>query len=190
MNFQPWSCGISWLRSRSRITDRGALVGLVAAIACAGPSRRGDTQGVQTLGRWEWHGRIVAEQDSNVTLERLRIDTQPNPPPRGDVILARFDFNPSPAVGDEYALTVGLELGQVRSLGPGATHALGARDHATVTCLCAPLREDSIRGTYTLDTRGMRQLTGRLDATVYFSEWNRATRHATYSIHQRIDAIK
>src|SRR5579872_5391476 len=114
MTSRPWSFGISWPRSTSRIADRVVLPGLLIAVACAGPSRRGDTLGVQTLGRWEWHGRIVVEQDSDVTLERLRIDTTPTTAPRGDVIPARFDFNPSPALGDEYALTVGLELGQVR----------------------------------------------------------------------------
>jgi hypothetical protein len=36
----------------------------------------------------------------------------------------------------------------------------------------------------------MRQLTGRLDAAVYFTEWNNPARHATFALHQRFDAIK
>src|SRR5205807_6110698 len=62
--------------------------------------------------------------------------------------------------------------------------------HATVACLCRPLRPDSVRGTYRLATRGLRQLTGRVDATLYFTEGNDTTRHVTYSLHQRLDAIK
>ncbi len=69
--------------------------------------------------------------------------------------------------------------------GPGQIAA-----HATVACLCRPLRPDSVGGTYLLATRGLRQLTGRVDATLYFTEWNDTARHVTYSLHQRIDAIK
>ena len=36
----------------------------------------------------------------------------------------------------------------------------------------------------------LRQLTGRMDVTVYLTEWNDPARHATYSLHQRVDAIK
>jgi len=161
---------------------------------CSGASRVRGTRGVQTLGRWEWHGRLVAEPDSHLTLVRLQIDTSPSPA-AGDVVLARYEFNPTDALGDEYALTVGLDLGNVRDMAPGATTALGPRPgrvaaYATVACLCRPLRLDSSRGTFTLSTRGMRQLIGRLDATFYFSEWNDPTRHTQYPLHQRLDAIK
>ena len=61
---------------------------------------------------------------------------------------------------------------------------------ASVTCLCRPLRPDSVRGTFLLATRGLRQLTGRVDANLYFTEWNDSSRHVTYALHQRIDAIK
>jgi hypothetical protein len=59
-----------------------------------------------------------------------------------------------------------------------------------VTCLCRPLKPDSVRGTFTLATRGLRQITGRVDATLYFTEWNDAARHVTYPLHQRIDLLK
>jgi len=156
--------------------------------------RAGDTTGVQTLGRWEWHGRLVVDRDPRVTLARLRIDTS-DAGQRGDVMLVRYEFNPSPALGDEYAVTLGLELGRVRDLRPYTPYAIGSPParlaaHATVTCLCRPLREDSIRGSFLLATRGLRQLTGRIDATLYFTEWNNPAHHATYSLHQRVDAIK
>ncbi len=155
-------------------------------------SRPDDTQGLQSLGRWEWHARVLAEPDPRLTLVRMRIDTT-----RGgdDVILARYDFNPAAGEGDEYALTLGLELGRVRALQPDAPYTLGPPPAripavATVTCLCRPLRPDSVRGTFRLATRGLRQLSGRVDATLYFTEWNDSSRHVTYSLHQRIDAIK
>jgi len=167
--------------------------------ACDGVSRSGDTTGVQTLGRWEWHGRLVVERDPRVTLVRMRIDTGAGAGAGagagGDVVLARYEFNPTDAVGDEYALTVGLELGRGRNLRPGVPYSVGSPHavspaHATITCLCRPLQEDSIRGSFRLATRGLRQLTGRMDVTVYLTEWNDPARHATYSLHQRVDAIK
>ena len=160
--------------------------------ACDPASRRDDTLGQQSLGRWEWHGRIVAEADPSLTIARLRMDTSQG---GGDVVLARYDFNPAVGEGDEYSLTLGLELGRAHDLVPGRPYAFGAAPgqiaaHATVACLCRPLRPDSVRGTYLLATRGLRQLTGRVDATLYFTEWNDPARHVTYSLHQRIDAIK
>ena len=60
--------------------------------------------------------------------------------------------------------------------------------YATITCLCEPLKLDSARGTVALATRGLRQL-GRVDATLYFGEWNDPSRHSTYFLDQRLDAI-
>jgi hypothetical protein len=162
---------------------------------CREPSREPDTRGVQTLGRWEWDARIVAEPDSHVTLVHLSIDTSTSQG-AGDVVLARYEFNPTDAPGDEYALTVGLELGRARDLPLGTAVPLGSasparvRGYATVACLCPPLRLDSVGGAFRLDTRGMRQLTGRLDAAFYFREWDDSSHHARYALHQRLDAIK
>jgi len=155
-------------------------------------SRPGDTQGAQSYGRWEWHGRLAVEPDPRLTLVRMRIDTARG---GGDVVLARYDFNPSAAEGDEYALTTGLELGRVRDLKVNTPYTLGPPPgripaFATVACLCRPLKPDSVRGAFLLATRGLRQLTGRIDATLYFTEWNDSSRHVIYSLHQRIDAIK
>lgn len=160
-------------------------------VAC-GLSRPGDTQGLQSLGRWEWRGRLVVEPDAEWTLVRLRIDTTSR---GGDVVLARYDFNPAEGDGDEYAVTLGLDLGRVRELDPRTPYPLGSAPGAlpavaAVTCLCRPLRPDSVRGTFRLARRGLRQLTGRVDATLYFTEWNDSSRHVTYSLRQRIDAVK
>jgi len=161
-------------------------------LACDGVSRPDDTLGLQSAARWEWHGRLVVEGDSALTLVRMGIDTTHG---GGDVGLARYDFNPAVGEGDEYSLTLGLDLTNVRDLRQNVPYALGPPParlpaYATVTCLCRPLKPDSVRGTFTLATRGLRQITGRVDATLYFTEWNDAARHVTYSLHQRIDLVK
>ena len=164
-------------------------VTLATLAACTGASRRGDTTGVQSYGRWEWHARLVHTEDSSLTLERLRVDTTAA---GSDVALVRYEFHPVAGLGAASAITLGMALGRVRALRPGVAYALGTviPAYATVTCLCPPLRSDSVRGTFLLVTRGMRQLTGRVDATVYLSEWNAPSRHVTYALHQRFDAVK
>ena len=162
------------------------------SLACDGVSRPDDTLGLQSAARWEWHGRLVVEADSALTIVRMAIDTTRG---GGDVGLARYDFNPAVGEGDEYSLTLGLDLGNVRDLRQNVPYALGPPPgrlpaYATVTCLCRPLKPDSVRGTFTLATRGLRQITGRVDATLYFTEWDDAARHVTYSLHQRIDLVK
>jgi len=168
-------------------------VTLLLLAGCDPASRPGDTLGQQSLGRWEWHGRVVAEPDSLLTIARLRIDTTRGG--GGDVVLARYDFNPEVGEGDEYSLTLGLDLGRAHDLKQNTPYTLGSPParilaSATVACLCRPLKPDSVRGTFLLATRGLRQITGRIDATLYFTEWNDTSRHVTYALHQRIDAIK
>jgi hypothetical protein len=150
----------------------------------------GDTQGEQHSGRWEQHGRIVVDTDPTYTLVRLRIDT--TTAARHDVVLARFDFDPSEGVGDEYSLTVALDLGDARRLAAYHPYPLGDSipAFATVTCLCRPLRPDSVRGSYVMQTRGGRQLAGRIDATFYFTAWNDPVRHATYRLRQRLHGVR
>ena len=108
------------------------------------------------------------------------------------MVLARFDFDPSDALGDEYALTVALDLGDARQRSAEHRYSLGDSipARATVTCLCRPLRPDSVRGTYTVQTRGARQIAGRIDATLYFTAWNDSTKHATYRLRQRIHGVR
>src|SRR2546425_3204612 len=81
---------------------------LIAGVtsACDVLPRPGDTQGVQQSARWEQHGRILVEPDPRYTIVHLRVDTSVTA--RHDVLLTRFDFDPSEGVGDEYALTVAL----------------------------------------------------------------------------------
>src|SRR2546430_1454792 len=108
---------------------------------------------------------------------------------------ARWEWRGRLVVEPDSALTLAWDLETVRDLRQNVPYVLGpppARTpaYATVTCLCRPLKPDSVRGTFTLATRGLRQITGRVDATLYFTEWNDAARHVTYSLHQRIDLLK
>ena len=160
--------------------------------ACDPTSRPDDTLGLQSAARWEWHGRVVVDSDAALTLVRLRIDTTQG---GGDVAIARYDFNPAVGEGDEYSLTLALDLGRARDLRQNVPYALGPPPgrlpaYATVACLCRPLKPDSVRGTFLLATRGLRQITGRVDATLFFTEWADPARHVTYPLHQRIDLVK
>src|SRR5881409_3237407 len=83
-------------------------------LACDGVSRPDDTLGLQSSARWEWHGRLAVEPDSALTLVRMAIDTAHG---GHDVGLARYDFNPAVGEGDEYSLTLALDLENVRDLG-------------------------------------------------------------------------
>ncbi|HEY6091732.1 MAG TPA: hypothetical protein VIV83_07055 [Gemmatimonadales bacterium] len=158
--------------------------------ACDLLPRPGDTQGEQHLGEWDQHGRIVVDTDPRYTLVRLHTDT--SVAERHDVLLARFDFDPSDGIGDEYSLTIALDLGDARRLSADHPYSLGDSipAYGTVTCLCRPMRPDSVRGTYTVETRGMRQIAGRIEATLYFTAWNDPTRHEKYALRQRIHGVR
>jgi len=162
----------------------------VSGSACDILPQAGDTQGVQHAGEWDQHGRVVVDTDPRYTLVRLRVDT--NLTERHDVVLARFDFDPSDVLGDESSLTVALDLGDVRRLSANHPYSLGDTipAYATVTCLCRPLRPDSVRGTYVVQTRGSRQLAGRIDATLYFTAWDDPSRHERYHLRQRIHGVR
>lgn len=166
------------------------VAGGLALSGCELLPRAGDTDGEQLAGRWEQHGRILVEPDSQYTVVHLRVDT--TVAERHDVLLARFDFDPSDASGDEYALTVALDLGDARRLASNRAYSLGDSIPAdgTVTCLCRPLRPDSVRGTYTMQTRGSRQIAGRIDATLFFTAWDNPSVHATYRLRQRIHGVR
>src|SRR5438034_915709 len=91
-------------------------------LACDGVSRPDDTLGLQSSARWEWHGRLVVEPDSALTLVRMAIDTAHG---GHDVGLARYDFNPAVGEGDEYSLTLALDLEKVRDLRQNVPYVLG-----------------------------------------------------------------
>lgn len=165
---------------------------LLVAGGCDLLPRPGDTMGLQSDARWVHHARLVAARDPTVTLVRLRLDTAVAS--GSDVLLTRFDFNPSPGYGDEYALTVGIVLDSA-AVRTGAKFALGPRPPAvravgTVACLCRPLLPDSVVGSFTIAQRGLAQITGRIDATLYFTAWDDSTKHSTYRLRQAIFGVK
>jgi hypothetical protein len=166
---------------------------LVTAGACDPYRRAGDTEGEQLAARWEWHGRLVVETDSALTHTRMRIDT--GAIERHDILLTRFDFDPAYGAGDEYSLTLALDLGVARDLPVKEPIGLGPPPgripaFATVTCLCRPLRPDSVRGTLTIHQRGVRQITARVDATLHFTVWDDPDAHVRYVLRQRLYGVK
>jgi hypothetical protein len=168
-----------------------AVTGAGGAAGCDILPRPGDTQGDQVAGRWDWNGRLSVEADRRYTLVRLKVDTT-GVTDRHDILSARFEFDPGGGAGDEYALSVALEIGDARRIAANRPYRLGADipAYATVTCFCRPLRPDSVRGTYTMSTRGIRHLAGRIDATMYFTAWDNPGAHATYRLRQRIHGIR
>ena len=127
----------------------------------------GDTDGVQRAAKWYANAHIVVETDPRYTIVRLRADT--GVPGGHDVLVARFDFDPAPGVGDEFSMGLALDFGRARDLRTETSYALGPPPAripawATVGCLCRPLKPDSVRGTYVLSSRNLGQLTGRIDA--------------------------
>ena len=167
------------------------LVLVAGAAACDVLPRVGDTYGDQMAARWDWRGRLTVETDPRYTVVRLRVDTT-GVAERHDILSARFEFDPGEGSGDEYALNVALELGDARRLSANRPYQLGTEvpAYATVTCFCRPLRPDSVRGTYTMSTRGLRQIAGRIDATFYFTAWDAPAIHATYRLKQGIQGIR
>jgi len=157
--------------------------------------QKGDTEGEQQQAQWLTAARLVVDTDPDVTLIRLRGQSLDSSRGGHHLLLARFEFNPSPGVGDEYALSIALDLGRIHDLKRGTSYALGARPagvpaYATVTCLCRPLKPDSVRGTFMISQRGMAQIVGRIDATLFFTAWNDTSLHASYRLRQRIDGLR
>jgi len=169
---------------------------LCLTTACDFLPHPGDTEGDQRAAQWVRSGRLVVDTDPRLTIVRLGIDSLVDTARGHDVLLARFEFDPDhTSAGDEYAIGIGLDLGKTRGMHYGTPVALGGSTApipavATITCLCRPLRFDSVRGTYTLSHRGMAQLTARIDAWLYFTAWDDSSRHATYRLRQRIEGLR
>ncbi len=132
------------------------------------------------------------DTDPHLTIIRLRGEPLDSAQGGHHLLLTRFEFNPTPTLGDEYALSVALDLGDGRALRRGTPYALGPQisTYATVTCLCRPLKADSVRGTFTMAHRGIAQIYGRIDATLFFTAWDDTSRHASYRLRQRIDGLR
>lgn len=137
----------------------------------------------------------MVDTDPQLTIIRLEARPVDSTPGGHHLILARYDFNPDHTIlGDEYSLNVALDLGDIRAIKRGVVYPLGPpgriTTYGTVSCLCSPLRPDSVRGTFGIVQRGNFQIIGRIDATLFFTEWNDSTKHATYRLRQRLDAIR
>jgi hypothetical protein len=187
-----------WFRKRDRFRAFAGrfcavALGAVVGASCDLGPRPGDTDGVQQRAAWAWHGRLVADTDTALTLVRLGIDST-GTTERHDVLLARYDFDPvTTGAGDEYSLTLGLDLGRARELPVRTPIPLNAAGGipavGIVDCLCAPLAPDSVRGHIEIRQRGLRQLTMRIDATLYFTQWHERSKHATYRVRQSLFGV-
>lgn len=185
------------LRSRSSLlTFFFSTVLVVTSVGCGFFPEKGDTDGDQQQAQWLPSARLVVDTDPTVTLIRLKSAPLDSAHGGHTLIFARFDFNPDHTVlGDEYSLHIALDLGDIRTIERGTPYPLGPPPGripawATVSCLCSPLRPDSVRGTFLIVQRGKFQIIGRIDATLFFTEWNDSTRHSTYRLRQRLDAIR
>jgi hypothetical protein len=164
-------------------------------LACDILPHKGDTLAEQRQAQWIVGARLIVDTDPSYTIVRMR--AEPLDTARGGhhVLLTRFEFNPIDGQGDEYALNLGLDLGDIRTRRRGVPYTIGSRPgdlraYGTVTCLCRPLRPDSVTGTFTISQRGMGQIFGRIDATLFFTAWDDTTRHATYRLRQRLDGMR
>ena len=167
----------------------------LSCVGCELFPQKGDTEGEQQQAQWLTHGRLVVDTDPALTVVRLRVEPLDSARGGHDVLAARFEFNPTPSLGDEYALGVALDLGDVHRLRRATPYALGPPPaqipaYATVACLCRPLRPDSVRGTITISSRGIGQIIARLDATLFFTAWDDTSRHITYRLRQRLDGMR
>jgi hypothetical protein len=168
---------------------------LLTMSGCGFFPEKGDTEGDQQQAQWLTSARLVVDTDPTLTIIRLRGAPLDSAHGGHHLILARYDFNPDHTIlGDEYSLNIALDLGDIRTVKTGTPYPLGPPGRiaavATVSCLCSPLRPDSVRGTFGIIQRGMTQIIARIDATLFFTEWNDSTQHATYRLRQRLDALR
>jgi hypothetical protein len=172
-----------------------STISLLTALGCGFFPEKGDTDGDQQRAQWLTSARLVVDTDPTLTIIRLKSAPLDSAHGGHHLILARYDFNPDQTIlGDEYSLNIALDLGDIRTLERGTAYPLGPPGriaaYATVSCLCSPLRPDSVRGTFGIVQRGMAQIVARIDATLFFTEWNDSTKHATYRLRQRLDALR
>lgn len=174
---------------------RLCLTLLPLCLACDILPRKGDTLGEQQQAQWLIAARLVVDTDPRLTLVRLRAAPLDSAHGGHHVLLARFEFNPSQGSGDEYALNIALDLGNIRAREVGTPYPLGHSPagipaYGTVTCLCRPLKPDSMAGSFTMLHRGAGLFYGRIDATLFFTAWDDSSRHVSYRLRQRIDGMR
>ena len=162
----------------------------LAPVACFG-SYRGDTEGFQRQGEWWTGARIATEVDSVLTLRRVAAA-----PGEHDVLVAALDFNPSQDVlGDEYSLSIAIDIGPPKSLPVETPRALGGPDGLAVALgsrigLGPILRPDSVRGQFRLLGQGMMHTIARIDANLYFSDWDDSTKIVVERMRRRLDFVR
>ena len=167
-----------------------AVVAAPAVVACFG-SYRGDTEGFQRLGEWWTDARIVVEEDSILTLRRVVAV-----PGEHDVLIAALDFNPSQdALGDEYSLSIAIDIGPPKALPVETQRAIGGPDGLEAALgsrigLGPILRPDSVRGEFRLLGQGMMHTIARIDASLYFSDWDDSTKVVVERMRRRLDFIR
>lgn len=189
---RPWD----WYRSYAAPRRFSSTLLFLTLSGCDILPQRGDTTGEQQQAQWLTRGRLVIDTDPDLTIIRLGAERLDSAHGGHHVLLARFEFDPTPvSLGDEYALSLALDLGDIRQLRRATPYALGPPParipaFATVTCLCRPLRPDSVRGTFTISQRGIGQVIARIDATLFFTAWNDPSHHVTYRLRQRIDGVQ
>lgn len=176
---------------RAQRIPRAILISALC-LGCDILPQKGDTEGEQQQAQWLVAARLVVDTDPRITLVRLRAEPLDSAQGGHHVLLARFEFNPTPTLGDEYALAIALDLGNIRALKRATPYDLGRQipAYGTVMCLCRPQKPDSVRGTFTISQRGMAQIIGRIDATLFFTAWDDSSRHSTYRLRQRIDGVR
>jgi len=169
----------------------GALAAAASVVVACFGSYRGDTEGFQRLGEWWTDARIVVEEDSVLTLQRLVAA-----PGEHDVLIAALDFNPSRDVmGDEYSLSIAIDIGPAKTLPIGTQRALGGPDGLRAALgsrigLGPILRPDSVRGDFRLLSQGMMHTIARIDASLYFSHWDDSTKVVVEQMRRRLDFIR
>ena len=173
-----------------------ATVLAVTSSGCGFFPEKGDTEGDQQQARWLTSARLVIDTDPHLTIIHLNAEPLDSAHGGHHLILARYDFNPDHTIlGDEYSLSIALDLGDIRTIKRGTPYPLGPPParipaYATVSCLCSPLRPDSVRGIFGIVQRGGVSIIARIDATLFFTEWNDSTKHASYRLRQRLDALR
>ena len=82
---------------------------------------------MQQQAQWLPSGRLVVDTDPQLTIIRFRAAPLDSAHGGHHVLLTRFDFNPTPAAADEYAVNLALDLGNIPDLRRTTPYQLGSQ---------------------------------------------------------------